>query len=158
MHFLIHAEASPCSWVYKISFVCYLGSWSRRQKPGAQSKTPTSCVTGVSLGYTLAHSQSLKCHGGRVNLRARGAQGRASQQQDKGNCQTGIWGIRVGMQQSKLHKVCGIERAHLLHIYLAHSTRRLLVALQQNGFTVLDATAVWGHSGGCWRVERKNEG
>lgn len=137
MYFLISAEASPCSCMYKISFVCHLGSRSRRQKTGAQSETPSSCVTGVSLGYTLAHSQLLKCHRRRV----KGGQVRASQasqQQDKGNCQTGIWGIRVGMQLSQLHKVCGIERAHLLHIYLAHGTRRLL-----------SSTAKWFYSAGC---------
>lgn len=39
-------------------------------------------------------------------------------------------------------KVCGIEIVHLLDIYLAASTRKLPVALQQNRFTLLDMIAV----------------
>lgn len=42
-------------------------------------QNPSSCVTGVSLGYTLAHTQPLKCQRRRVYLRALGAQVRASQ-------------------------------------------------------------------------------
>jgi len=39
-------------------------------------------------------------------------------------------------------KVCGTEITHLLHIYLAGSTRKLPVALQQNSFTLLDRIVV----------------